>query len=147
MLEQTLIRARRTAQRLAAIPGLEVLRGEHLTGPGTGLHQLDETKLLIGTSGLAAEARDILARLNERHGVQPELSGHGHLLCITTIGNTDTDMERLVSGLTEVAEHVGRTGHVRERLAKATDLRLLGLRLLGQRLSGILSFQFLFDRG
>jgi arginine decarboxylase len=109
MLEQTLDRARRTAQRLAAIPGLEVLRGEHLTGPGTGLHQLDETKLLIGTSGLAAEARDIVARLNQRHGVQPELSGHGHLLCITTIGNTDTDMDRLVSGLTEVAEHVGRS--------------------------------------
>jgi arginine/lysine/ornithine decarboxylase len=110
MLDQTLGRARRAAQRLCAIPGLQVLRTEHLAGAGTGLHQLDETKLLIGTSGLAADARDILARLNARHGVQPELSGHGHVLCITTIGNTDTDMDRLVSGFAEVAEHFGRSG-------------------------------------
>lgn len=110
MLDQTLARARRAARRLCAIPGLQVLRAEHLTGAGTGLHQLDETKLLIGTSGLAADARDILARLNARHGVQPELSGHGHVLCITTIGNTDTDMDRLVSGFAEVAEHFGRSG-------------------------------------
>jgi arginine decarboxylase len=108
MLEVTLERARRTAARIAAIPGLSVLRHEHLRGPGSGLHQLDETKLLIGTAGLAAEARDVLARLNARHGVQPELSGHGHLLCITTIGNTDDDVDRLVAGLTEVADHVGR---------------------------------------
>jgi arginine decarboxylase len=110
MLDQALARARRTALRLAAIPGLEVLRAEHLTGAGTGLHQLDETKLLIGTSGLAGDARDIVARLNARHGVQPELSGAGHVLCITTIGNTDSDMDRLVSGFAEVAEHVGRSG-------------------------------------
>ena len=47
----TLDRARRTADRLAAIPGLTVLRPDHLAGAGTGLHQLDETKLLIGTVG------------------------------------------------------------------------------------------------
>jgi arginine decarboxylase len=110
MLDQTLARARRTGLRLAAIPGLTVLRAEHLSGPGTGLHQLDETKLLIGTSGLAADARDVVARLNARHGVQPELSGHGHVLCITTIGNTDTDMDRLVSGFAEVADYTGRSG-------------------------------------
>jgi arginine/lysine/ornithine decarboxylase len=108
MLDRTLTQARRTATRLAAIPGLRVLRPEHLAGAGTGLHQLDETKLLIGTSGLAADARDIVARLNRLHGVQPELSGAGHVLCIATIGNSETDMERLVAGFAEVASHVGR---------------------------------------
>ena len=108
LLEDTLDRARRAAARLAAIPGLEVLRPEHLAGAGTGLHQLDETKLLIGTGGLAADARDVVARLNRVHGVQPELSGTGHVLCITTIGNTDNDIDRLVSGFGEVASHVGR---------------------------------------
>ena len=83
LLEDTLDRARRAAARLAAIPGLQVLRPEHLAGAGTGLHQLDETKLLIGTAGLAADARDVVARLNRVHGVQPELSGTGHVLCIT----------------------------------------------------------------
>ncbi len=108
MLEATLDRARSAAARLAAIPGLTVLRPEHLAGAGTGLHQLDETKLLIGTAGLAADARDVVARLNRVHGVQPELSGSGHVLCITTIGNTDADIDRLVKGFDEVAGHCGR---------------------------------------
>ena len=108
LLDQTLERARAAAIRLAAIPGLRVLRPEHLAGAGTGLHQLDETKLLVGTAGLAAAARDIVERLNHVHGVQPELSGTGHVLCITTIGNTADDMERLIVGFEEVASHVGR---------------------------------------
>lgn len=107
LLDDALERARRTAARLAAIPGLNVLRPELLAGPGTGLHQLDETKLLIGTAGLAADARDIVVRLNRVHGVQPELSGTGHVLCITTIGNTDDDVDRLVDGFAEVAKHAG----------------------------------------
>ncbi|MCW2519001.1 MAG: arginine/lysine/ornithine decarboxylase, partial [Mycobacterium sp.] len=53
------------------------------------------------------EARDVVARLNRIHGVQPELSGAGHVLCITTIGNTQTDMDRLVAGFAEVAKHAG----------------------------------------
>jgi arginine decarboxylase len=118
LLDQTLDRARRAATRLAAIPGLRVLRPDDLAGEGTGLHQLDETKLLIGTAGLAADARDILARLNRVHGVQPELSGTGHILCITTIGNTDDDMDRLVTGFDEVATHAGlRRGGAQTALA------------------------------
>jgi arginine decarboxylase len=108
LLDETLERARAAATRLANIPGLRVLRPEHLAGPGTGLHQLDETKLLVGTAGLAADARDVVARLNRFHGVQPELSGAGHVLCITTIGNTDADIDRLVTGFEEVAAHSGR---------------------------------------
>ena len=50
----------------------------------------------------------VVARLNRVHGVQPELAGTGHVLCITTIGNTDADMDRLVAGFAEVAGHVGR---------------------------------------
>jgi arginine/lysine/ornithine decarboxylase len=87
---------------------VQVLRREHTLGAGSGLHDIDETKLVIGTAGLAAESRDIHARLNAKHGVQPELSGTGHLLCITTIGNTDRDMDRLVAGMAEAAQHVGR---------------------------------------
>jgi arginine/lysine/ornithine decarboxylase len=107
MLEATLDRARRTATRLAAIPGLTVLSPDDASGAGTGFHQLDETKLLIGTRELAVAARDILARLNGVHGVQPELSGPGHVLCISTIGNSESDMDRLVTGFAEVAAYAG----------------------------------------
>jgi arginine decarboxylase len=121
LLDQTLERARDAAARLAAIRGLRVLRPEHLAGAGTGLHQLDETKLLIGTAGLAANAGDIVGRLNRVHGVQPELSGAGHVLCITTIGNTADDMDRLVAGFDEVASHVGRQS-VGEQTVLIADL-------------------------
>jgi arginine decarboxylase len=108
LLDDALERARRTAERLERIDGVSVLRPRHLAGAGTGLHELDETKLLIGTSGIAADARDVVARLNRVHGVQPELAGTGHVLCITTIGNIDADMERLIGGVTEVVDHFGR---------------------------------------
>lgn len=123
LLDETLGRARRTAARLAEIPGLRVFGDDDLTGPGTGAHQRDATKLLIGTAGLAADAGEILARLNRIHGVQPELAGAGHILCITTIGNTDTDMDRLVDGFADVARQVG------QRDATGTDVSadVLGL--------------------
>jgi arginine decarboxylase len=135
LLDRTLDRARHTAVRLTAIPGLQVLRPEDATGAGTGFHQLDETKLLIGTRELAADARDIVARLNRVHGVQPELSGPGHVLCISTIGNTDADMDRLVTGFAEVADWAGRAGvadHGRDPLT-ADLLALRGQAVLTPR--------------
>lgn len=107
LLGAALDRARRVAARLENIRGLRVLRPADATGTGTGFHQLDETKLLIGTRDLATDARDIVERLNRVHGVQPELSGAGHVLCISTIGNTDTDMDRLAEGFAEVAAWAG----------------------------------------
>lgn len=108
LLDAALARARAAAERLIQIPGLTVLRPHHLAGPGTGLCQLDETKLLIGTAAVNADARQILARLNHVHGVQPELAGTGHILCISTIGNTADDFDRLTTAFEEVSAHFGR---------------------------------------
>lgn len=110
LLSAALDRARRVADRLETVKGLQVLRPTESTGAGTGFHRLDETKLLIGTRDLAVDARAIVARLNKVHGVQPELSGAGHVLCISTIGNTDADMDRLARGFAEVAAWAGTAG-------------------------------------
>lgn len=126
LLTATLRRARAVATRIEAIPGLRVLRPSDATGPESGFCHLDETKLLVGTGGLAADARDVLARLNRVHGVQPELSGPGHLLCITTIGNTDHDMDRLVDGFTEASAHFGTRADAGGDAGLVADL--LGLR-------------------
>lgn len=108
LLDGVLQRTRRAATALAAIPGLTVFGRQHLAGPGTGTCELDETKVLVGTAGVAADARELLARLNRTHGVQPELAGTGHVLCIATIGNTDADFERLTSAFAETCAHFGR---------------------------------------
>jgi arginine decarboxylase len=80
-----------------------VLGPEHVAGAGSGFHGLDETKLLIGVGGLGVDGRDIVALLNRDYGIQPELAGAEHILCIVTLGNIDAHIDRLVEALTQIA--------------------------------------------
>jgi arginine decarboxylase len=103
LLQRTLELARRARRELSAIPGITVLGPEHVAGPGSGFHGLDETKLLIGVGGLGVDGRDIVALLNRDYGIQPELAGAEHILCIVTLGNIDADIDRLIEALTQIA--------------------------------------------
>ncbi len=103
LLQRTLELARRARRELSAIPGVSLLGPEHVAGPGTGFHQLDETKLLIGIGQLGIDGREIVKLLNRDYGIQPELAGAEHILCIVTLGNTEADIDRLVEALTEIA--------------------------------------------
>jgi arginine decarboxylase len=103
LLQRTLELARRARRELSAIPGITMLGPEHVAGPGSGFHGLDETKLLIGVGGLGVDGRDIVALLNRDYGIQPELAGAEHILCILTLGNIDADIDRLVDALTQIA--------------------------------------------
>ncbi|MCU0866240.1 MAG: aminotransferase class I/II-fold pyridoxal phosphate-dependent enzyme [Planctomycetes bacterium] len=104
LLDRTLQLAREARDGLAAIPGVEVLSPAHRLGAGSGFRELDETKVLIGTRGLGISGRELQTRLNRDFGVQPELGGSCHALCIMTIGNTAADVVRLVDAMRTVAE-------------------------------------------
>jgi arginine decarboxylase len=97
MLQRALELARGAREALAAIPGVEVLGAQHRLGAGSGFYGLDETKIVLGTRGLGLTGSELQARLNREFGVQPELGGSAHLLCILTIGNDARDAERLVA--------------------------------------------------
>jgi arginine/lysine/ornithine decarboxylase len=103
LLQRTLDLARRARRELSAIPGIILLGPEHVAGPGSGFHALDETKLLIGVGQLGVDGRDVMTVLNRDYGVQPELAGAEHILCILTLGNTDSDVDRLVAAMKEIA--------------------------------------------
>jgi arginine decarboxylase len=118
-LQGALALARRARQELRAIPGVNVLGTEHATGAGTGLFALDETKLLIGVGALGVDGRTVMAELNRDHGIQPELAGADHLLCILTIGNTDQDVDRLVRAMSEIAARA--RSRAADRSAPAID--------------------------
>jgi arginine/lysine/ornithine decarboxylase len=118
LLQRTLDLARRARQELSAIPGISVLGTEHATGPASGFYALDQTKLLIGVGELGIDGREILTTLNRDYGVQPELAGAEHILCIVTLGNTEADIDRLVAAIRQIASRV----HIRRRAASDSAL-------------------------
>jgi arginine decarboxylase len=107
MLQRALELARGAREALAAIPGVEVLGAQHRLGAGSGFYGLDETKIVLGTRGLGLTGSELQARLNREFGVQPELGGSAHLLCILTIGNDARDAERLVAAVRSIAQRAG----------------------------------------
>jgi arginine/lysine/ornithine decarboxylase len=102
-LQHTLDLARRARRALASIPGITVLGPEHATGAGSGFYGLDETKLLIGVNQLGRDGREIVTILNRDYGVQPELAGAEHILCIVTLGTTEADIDRLIAAMADIA--------------------------------------------
>lgn len=118
LLDGALALARQARQRLRGIPGLTVLGREDVFGPGSGFAALDETKLVIGVRGLGLDGRAVVAELNRVHGVQPEFGAADHVLCILTIGNTQADVDRLVTGFAAIAATApGRTAALDDALA------------------------------
>ncbi len=126
IMGRTLALARRARHELAAIPGIRLLGREHALGAGRGFFDLDETKLVIGISGIGMDGRHAQSVLNRVYGVQPELGGTDHVLCILTLGNTDEDVDRLVAAFKDMAQEGS------DRRAVRTDGRLAveALRLL-----------------
>jgi arginine/lysine/ornithine decarboxylase len=104
LLDEALALARDCRVRLAAVPGLTVLGSSDVTGPGTGHAAADETKILIGVSGLGLDGGEVVRILNADFNVQPELAGRDHVLCILTIGNTRRDVDRLVDAFVAIAK-------------------------------------------
>jgi arginine/lysine/ornithine decarboxylase len=103
-LDRTLALARRARAGLSTIPGVEVLDERHHLGAGSGFHQHDETKIVVGTRGLGLSGREVQSILNRDFGVQPEIGGSAHVLFILTIGNVEQDVERLVSAMRAIAK-------------------------------------------
>jgi len=118
LLGDALALARRGRRELAAIPGLEVLGREHVTGPSSGFFDLDETKIVVRVEELGLTGYEVQRILNRDFGVQPELGGTSHVLFILTIGNDDRDVDRMVAAMRSIASNA-RGGSRAERASSA----------------------------
>jgi arginine decarboxylase len=99
LTSRTLALADQAIAEISKIPGLAVFRwhrGERVA--------FDRTRLTVDVSqlGLTGFAADEM--LHESLGVTAELPGLQHLMFIVTLGNTESDIERLVKGFEKLAE-------------------------------------------
>jgi len=117
LLTKTLALARAARRELNAIPGVQVLGPDRCT-PGSGLSQLDETKLTISIRELNANGRQWQTQLSSSLGVDVELAGEDYLLCIVTIGTIEEDVYRLVEGIRRLAKESTSAGAIRASAAK-----------------------------
>jgi len=95
LMSRTLALAESARTRIAQIPGLSVFDSPYYT--------LDKTRLTVTVSGLGLTgyaADEILDQL----GVTAELASRQNLTFIISLGNTKSDIEQLVQGLTLLAQ-------------------------------------------
>jgi arginine/lysine/ornithine decarboxylase len=99
---EVLAMARWAREELQRIPGVRIPGRELLRGAGSGLFDLDETKIMVDAKELGVSGRALLNALNER-GVKLELSGPTHVLAILTVGSRWEDVRQLVAAVREIA--------------------------------------------
>jgi arginine/lysine/ornithine decarboxylase len=94
---------------LSAIPGVRIPGKESLCGSGSGLHDIDTTKIVIDVRDLGITGSEFQRLLNIR-GVKPELAGHTYVLAILTVGSRQSDVALLVKAVREIAREESRLG-------------------------------------
>ena len=87
--------------RLQALPGIGVLDAAQL-----GVAQFDLTKLVIDVDGLGITGYQAEDALRHRFGVGPEMSDLVGVVCLVTVGDTPSSIDRLVDAFTTLSrEH------------------------------------------
>lgn len=82
--------------------GVRVMGKEILQGEGSGIHDFDESKLVIDVAQTGRTGSELLSYLNQR-GVKLELSGPTYGLAILTVGSEMEDVRQLAAALQQFA--------------------------------------------
>lgn len=101
LMEKTIILAQKARQFLSKIPGIAVL--EPPKNPQPGFTALDPTRLTIKVSDLGLTGYQADEILHQKLGVTAELPSLKHLTFIISLGNTNADIEQLVSAFTQLS--------------------------------------------
>jgi arginine decarboxylase len=108
LMTRTLQLADDARNRISQIPGLSVLQ---LVEKSPGFVALDKTRLTVTVSGLGLTGFEADEILHQELGVTAELPSLQHLTFIITLGNTASDIERLVQAFITLARmRAGGTG-------------------------------------
>jgi arginine decarboxylase len=104
LMSQTIELARIARSKIAQIDQLNVLE---LALPIPGCQYLDPTRLTVTVTGLNLTGFAADEILTTKLGVVAELPSIQHLTFIISLGNSHTDIDRLVWALSELANHHG----------------------------------------
>ena len=111
LMQKTLELADQARSQLSQIPHLSLLTPEQAVTPG--FFALDRTRLTVTVSGLGIDGFAADEWLNQHLGVTAELPSLQHLTFIISLGNTETDIEQLVSAFQQLVE--GKAGAKRQK--------------------------------
>jgi len=103
LISQTLDLAQRAKQNLKTLPQLAILEPKI----SRGFMALDPTRLSVKVSSCGLTGYEVDQLLHDRHGVIAELPSAQYLTFIISLGNTQTDIEQLVQGLSQVCQTPG----------------------------------------
>jgi arginine decarboxylase len=120
LLTEALHLARWAREEINTIPGLSCFGREARGVPG--FVDLDETKLTITVKELGLTGQQVEQILRYQYNVQVELSDLYNILLMVTIGSTEEDIARLLSGLRQIAARRKEFPANRELLARAEEL-------------------------
>jgi arginine decarboxylase len=101
LMEQALNLAKRARQELRQIPELALL--DDRSNQVSSFADLDLTRITIDVTGLGLTGFAADEQLHETFGVTAELPGLRHLTFIVSLGNTEADIDRLVSAFHQLA--------------------------------------------
>ncbi|MEM9534100.1 MAG: aminotransferase class I/II-fold pyridoxal phosphate-dependent enzyme [Cyanobacteria bacterium P01_E01_bin.45] len=102
LLDEAIALADDARTRLNQIEGIHCFGTERL-GSTPGFHSLDRTRLTVTVSDLGIFGFEADDWINQHHDVQPEMSTLHNVVFIVSIGNTQEDIDRLVSGFKALA--------------------------------------------
>jgi lysine decarboxylase len=97
-----------------------------LSSPGkqyfinAGATNFDETKLIINCSKLGLSGFDIYKELKDNYNIQVELAEPCLILCAPSIGNNESDFERLVDALKDISKNQFQTDDISFEVPKFT---------------------------
>ncbi|MFB5194017.1 aminotransferase class I/II-fold pyridoxal phosphate-dependent enzyme [Neobacillus sp. KR4-4] len=102
LIDNTIKLAQSIRKRVNEIKNLHCI-GEDILG-SKATFDYDPTKLIISVKELGLTGYDVEKWLREKHNIEVELSDLYNILCIITLGDTETEADLLVNALKELAD-------------------------------------------
>jgi arginine decarboxylase len=103
LLGDAIDRAELLRGAIEEIPGLELMDETNILGPGAVA--LDPTHVTFDVIGLGLTGYSAADWLQQHCGIHVELSDHRRLMALITYADTDENIDRLIDGLRDLAEH------------------------------------------
>ncbi|SDZ14708.1 aminotransferase class I/II-fold pyridoxal phosphate-dependent enzyme [Tindallia californiensis] len=107
LLERIQFLSHQARERINAIDGFHCFGAENLGSPG--FYGLDPAKLTITCRNLGISGHQLEEILSKEYHIQPELSDLYNVLCTLSIGNTQEQVDSLISALQSIRKGYGQS--------------------------------------